>query len=98
MTSFTVSLKIKIVGKRKTLLGAGLPSSAEPTSIRPYTMRVVRDNGGGLWTLEDNTGQLYLAVLSREVSDHRRARAEADRAEGQPYRWVSPTKRRRSVA
>lgn len=34
--------------------------------IRPYTLRVKRDHGGGLWTFEDNDGQLYLAVKSRE--------------------------------
>jgi hypothetical protein len=39
---------------------------AKRDSIRPYTLRVHRDHGGGLWTFEDNTGQLYLAVKSRE--------------------------------
>jgi hypothetical protein len=32
-------------------------------------MRVKRDHGGGLWTIESDYGQLYLAVLSREVSE-----------------------------
>ena len=32
-------------------------------------MRVRRDLGGGLWQLEDTTGQLYLAVLNRPSSD-----------------------------
>lgn len=45
---------------------------AKRDSIRPYTLRVVRDHGEGLWTLEDNGGQLYLAVLSRSNSQHRR--------------------------
>lgn len=43
--------------------------------VREYTLRVVRDHGGGLWTFEDGTGQMYLAVLSREVSEFRRGRA-----------------------
>jgi hypothetical protein len=31
----------------------------------------VREHGRGLWTFEDDTGQLYLAVLSREVNRFR---------------------------
>jgi len=45
--------------------------------VRPYTLRVSRDHGGGLWTFEDQDGQLYLAVLSRELTDHRRDREAA---------------------
>jgi hypothetical protein len=37
-------------------------------------MRVKRDHGGGLWTIESDSGQLYLAVLSREVSEYARER------------------------
>lgn len=58
--------------KRKPFLGGGIrqrrPLAAVP---RPYTLRVVRDHGGGLWTFEDDKGQLYLGVLSKENSDHR---------------------------
>jgi hypothetical protein len=49
-------------------VGSSQPS-AKRSSIRPYDMRVKRDHGGGLWTIEQDNGQLYLAVLSREVSD-----------------------------
>lgn len=54
-------------------------------SVRPYTLRVARVHGGGLWTLEDNKGQLYLAVLSRENSDFRR-RQELERMADQAKR------------
>jgi hypothetical protein len=55
---------------------------AKRDSIRPYTLRVDRDHGGGLWTLEDNRGQLYLAVLSRENSRLKSDLQELRRAEG----------------
>jgi len=45
-------------------------------------MRVVRDHGGGLWTVEGNDGQLYLAVLSKENSARRRGLIEQARASG----------------
>jgi hypothetical protein len=41
-------------------------SAAKRQSVRPYTLRVHRDHGGGLWTFEADDGQLYLAVKSRE--------------------------------
>jgi hypothetical protein len=39
---------------------------AKRDSVNPYTLRVRRDHGGGLWTFESQDGQLYLAVKSRE--------------------------------
>jgi hypothetical protein len=65
-----VTVRIKIVGRSKMQgqSGRGQPS-AQRSSIRPYDMRIKRDHGGGLWTIEADGGQLYLAVLSREVSD-----------------------------
>jgi len=36
--------------------------------LRPYNMRISRDHGGGLWTIESDEGQLYLAVLSKRDS------------------------------
>lgn len=78
LDGFDLLVTIKIVEKRKTLFGARLSrASARQSDLRPYTLRVVRDHEGGLWTLEDNSGQLYLAVLSREVSEHKRERARA---------------------
>lgn len=50
--------------------------------LRPYTLRVVRDHGGGLWTFEANDGQLYLAVLSPLSSELRREREQKRVAEG----------------
>lgn len=78
-------IKIKIVTEKKRKLGAGMLSRAKRAPIRPYTLRVVRDEGGGLWTLEDSTGQLYLAVLSRENTRIRRGLIEAARASGRAY-------------
>lgn len=67
-----LELRIKIVGKAKS---KGTPVSTarakRDRSARPYTLRVVRDHGGGLWTFESDSGQMYLAVLSREVSEFR---------------------------
>lgn len=34
-------------------------------------MRISRNHGGGLWTIEDEDGQLYLAVLARPKHEHR---------------------------
>ena len=80
-----IPFKIKIVGEQKTGKGAGMLSRARRATIRPYELRVVRDHGGGLWTFEDHEGQLYLAVLSREVSAFRRQREEARAADGSRY-------------
>jgi len=49
-------------------------------------MRIRRDHGGGLWTIEDNEGQLYLAVLSRESSASVARLEEARAASGTKYR------------
>lgn len=68
--------------KSKRLSGAGMLRRAKRDSVRPYTLRVDRDHGGGLWTFEDNTGQLYLAVLSRENTERRRDLQELRRSEG----------------
>ncbi len=73
LDGFDLSVKIKIVENRKRLFGAGNSrAKARRSDVRPYTLRVVRDHEGGLWTLEDNEGQLYLAVLSKETTEHRR--------------------------
>jgi len=70
-------IKIKIVGKSKTLFGARGPRAQR--DIRPYNMRVSRDHGGGLWTIESDEGQMYLAVLS-PLSDDLRRQREHNRA------------------
>jgi hypothetical protein len=65
-----ISVKIKIVGRSKNIGAVGRTLSRTNVRVlRPYNMRVKREHGGGLWTIEDDRGQLYLAVLSREVSD-----------------------------
>jgi hypothetical protein len=88
-------VKIKIVGSQKRLKGAGMLSAARARrSIRPYTLRVSHDYGGGLWGLEDDTGQTYLAVLSNPVDAARRRNLEARRADGGIYRAA----RRRGAA
>jgi len=51
---------------------------AKRDTTRPYTHRVTRDHGGGLWSLEDDSGQTYLAVLS-PTSDLVRKRIENER-------------------
>jgi hypothetical protein len=65
-----MSFTIEVVGKSKKegQVGRGR-SRTNVRVLRPYDMRVKRDHGGGLWTIEDSEGQLYLAVLSREVSE-----------------------------
>jgi hypothetical protein len=40
-------------------------SAARKRDPRPYTLRVRRDHGGGLWTFEGDDGQLYLAVKKK---------------------------------
>ena len=70
MTDFRVASKIKIVERSKQLSGARFRrAKRDDHAVSPYDMRVRRDLGGGLWQLEDTTGQLYLAVLSRPSSD-----------------------------
>jgi hypothetical protein len=44
-------------------------------------MRISRDHGGGLWTIESDSGQLYLAVLSPLSDELRRRREERRVAE-----------------
>jgi len=73
-------IKIKIVGKSKTLSGARF--SRAKRDIRPYNMRVSRDHGGGLWTIESDDGQLYLAVLSPLSDDIRRQREQHRASQG----------------
>lgn len=85
LDDFPALVKIKIVRESKTLLGAGIRSRAQRASVRPYNIRVVRDHGGGLWTLEDNDGQTYLAVLSYTNSAHRRMAAKLRQASGTAY-------------
>jgi len=82
LDSFEIALKIKIVGKSKGSLLQRVSRAAKPRDIRPYDMRVRRDHGGGLWTIESNSGQLYLAVLSRESDDAVRRLDEARAAHG----------------
>lgn len=55
---------------------------AKRASVRPYDLRISRDHGGGLWTMESSTGQLYLAVLSPRTAAFKRAREEQRRAAG----------------
>lgn len=59
---------------------------ANARDVRPYNIRITRDHGGGLWTMEADDGQLYLAVLSKSVEDFRRERDEQRRASGETYR------------
>ena len=58
--------------------------------VRPYTLRVHRDHGGGLWTFEGDDGQLYLAVLSREF--------RRPNAHGREYFWPTEAERARPEA
>jgi hypothetical protein len=95
LDSLSSRAKIKIVRKSKTMLGARISRAASsPDHLRPYSLRISRDHGGGLWTIEDDEGQLYLAVLSREVTAHRRRRELAEVAplidSGHPE-YVPPT-------
>lgn len=72
---FQTRTKIKIVGSEQKQGHVGRSQlRAKRASIRPYNMRIKRDHGAGLWTIEDDQGQLYLAVLSREVSEFARDR------------------------
>lgn len=48
-------------------------------------MRIRNYHGGGLWTIEEDSGQLYLAVLSRESSDAVLLLQERRRASGEAY-------------
>lgn len=54
--------KIKFVGVKTAASGQDSVAAVRPRPSRPVTLRVRRDHGGGLWTLEDQAGQLYLAV------------------------------------
>jgi hypothetical protein len=81
----TYRLKIKLVTPKQNPSSVQRVPSPQASEIRPYTHRVVRDHGGGLWSLEDNGGQLYLAVLSRENSEMRRERIEEEAASGARY-------------
>lgn len=74
----------------KIAAGRRKSSAARSAPIRPYTHRVVRDHGLGLWTLEDNTGQTYLAVLARPIDAHRTRVEEEKRATGAVYRLGPP--------
>ena len=74
---FQPLVKIKIVEDQKHSSLWRL--SRAKRDIRPYNIRVSRDHGGGLWSLEDDAGQLYLAVLSYENSRIRRELAEKRR-------------------
>lgn len=67
------------------LMGAGMLRRAKRDSSSPYTLRVVRDHGEGLWTLESDDGQLFLAVLSRSNTVIRRGLEEKRRADGSAY-------------
>jgi hypothetical protein len=70
-----IPIKIKIVGRNEKAVRAGFRRRlAGVNQSRPYNMRVSRDHGGGLWTIESEHGQLYLAVLSPLSSDLRRER------------------------
>lgn len=90
LTVSTSGPKIKIVENQKPswVQGFRRARSLRP-SARPYTLRVARDHGGGLWTFEDDRGQLYLGVLSRENSDFRRLQG-ANLRVAQEYLEVSP--------
>lgn len=87
------------MGEQKHSFGAGMLRRAKRDSIRPYTLRVVRDHGGGLWTFESNSGQMYLAVLSHENNQRRflleeKRQAEIDQSGRGPYGTRSKTVRR----
>jgi len=69
------------------MLGAGVLSGRRRRAVRPYNMRITRDHGGGLWTVEDSDGQLYLAVLSKANTKHRRSMIEQARARGGAHYW-----------
>ena len=58
----------------------------QAVSDLPFDIRIQRDHGGGLWTMESREGQLYLAVLSRESSAAVARLQEARRASGKAYR------------
>jgi hypothetical protein len=60
-------------------------SGARKRDLRPYNLRIVRDHGGGLWTMEADDGQLYLSVLAKSVDDFKRERLEHERATGGIY-------------
>lgn len=61
------------MGTNKRLSGNGFRrGNRDSQAPRAYNIRVVRDHGGGLWTLEADSGQMYLAVLSRQNSERRR--------------------------
>lgn len=63
----------QIVGKQKKSWVQGYRrAKPDPQALRPYTLRVLRDHGGGLWTFEGDDGQLYLGVHSRENTAHLR--------------------------
>ena len=53
------------------------PRAQRARDIRPYDMRVSRDHGGGR-TIESDSGQLYLAVLS-PLSSEIKAERERER-------------------
>ena len=81
-------IKIKIVEKQKTsLVQKGF---RRPKAVRDldWNIRIKRDHGGGLWTMESREGQLYLAVLSRESSAAVASLIEARRASGTRYRQL----------
>lgn len=85
--------KIEIVGIKKKLVGAGRQPSTKSTTIRPYELRVRRSIGDGLWELEADNGQLYLAVLANPVHERRMKHEEERRATGEAYPRTKPQTR-----
>jgi len=87
LDSFSHSVKIKFVGETKRLSVQRIVRRSQTVDpLRPYTLRVKRDHGGGLWTFEDLHGQLFLAVPSREQNTTWQKANEAARARGDRYR------------
>jgi hypothetical protein len=80
LDGFSSGTKIKIVRRNK--LSWVQKGRRAKRDVRPYTLRVSRDHGGGLWTFEASDGQLYLGVLSNENTRRRRELEERRRSAG----------------
>ena len=83
---FSRLVKIKFVENKTLSSGRGFSRRTKSVDIRPYHLRVQRDHGGGLWTAEDEDGQLYLMVRSREINASVQQLDEARAADGSRYR------------
>jgi hypothetical protein len=79
-------VKIKIVGWNKPSRVQRRSRAKRVHAVRSYDMRIRRDHGNGLWTIESDSGQLYLAVLSRESSTAVSQLEERRAADGTAFR------------